>query len=189
MKPPPHPHTRLLAASVLFVCVLDQLSKALVREHMALGERIALLPGVLELVHIENRGIAWGLLTGNPLRLPFVTFLSLTTFLVMLGWFRRLRSDERLLAWSLALVLAGATGNFIDRLLYRRVTDFVEMSVPGALGSLAQTLLGSSSWAVFNIADIAITGGLVLFFWLAFRLRDEASDPETKEPSLEVGTT
>lgn len=188
MKPPPHPHRRLLISLMLLVCVLDQLSKALVREHLALGERVALLPGVLEFVHIENRGIAWGLLTGNPLRLPFVTFLSLTTFLVMLGWCRRLHSSERHLAWSLGLVLAGATGNFIDRLLYRQVTDFVEVSAPGPLATLAHAVLGSSSWAVFNVADISISVGLVLFFWLAFRLRDEPPAAREAEPDPETTT-
>jgi len=156
---------------VFGVCVVDQASKALVRETLTVGERISVLPGLLDLLHVKNTGVAWGVFTGHPLRLPLVTFLSLATLLVLLGWYWRLHADERALAWSLALVVAGAAGNFIDRLLYRQVTDFVQLSAPGPLAPLTERLIGSSSWAVFNIADVSITFGLVLFFALAVRGR------------------
>ncbi|MCO4772182.1 MAG: signal peptidase II [Deltaproteobacteria bacterium] len=168
-KPAPHPHVALLIGLTVGTCIVDQATKAWVRLNLGLLERIPVLPGFLEIVHVENRGMAWGLLTGHPLRLPLVTFASLATFVVMLGWFRRLREDERSLAWSLGLVLAGASGNFIDRLLYRQVTDFVELTAPGPLGTLSESLLGSASWAVFNVADVGISLGLVGFVLLAAR--------------------
>jgi signal peptidase II len=181
-KPPAPAHRTLLASVVCAVGVIDQISKALVREHLALGERIPLVPGLVELVRVENRGIAWGLLSGHPLRLPLVSALSLVTFVVMLGWHRRLAAHERGLAWSLSLVLAGATGNFIDRLLYRQVTDFVELIAPGPLGRLTETALGASSWAVFNVADAAITLGLALFAGLA--LTGRATPPGVRHVGL-----
>ncbi len=155
---PARHHAPLLAALTAGVCVPDQLTKAWVRANLDLGERRPLLAGLVDLVHTENRGMAWGLLEGHPLRLPVVTVVSLLTLVVVLGWFVRLRADERVLAWSFALVVAGATGNFIDRLLYRRVTDFVEV-------------LGGGVFGVFNVADIAITAGLLGFASLALRGR------------------
>lgn len=168
-RPSHHPHARLLATLVVVVGVVDQATKAWIRVKLELLERIPVLPGVLEVVHVENKGMAWGMLTGHPLRLPLVTFASLATFVIMLGWYRRLDAAERPLAWALGLVLAGALGNFLDRLLYRQVTDFIELTAPGGLGSLSEHVLGTASWAVFNVADIAITAGLVGFIWLAVR--------------------
>lgn len=166
LAPAPH-HGPLLAVLTVGVCVPDQLTKAWVRAHVDLGERVPLIDGLLELVHTENRGMAWGLLEGHPLRLPVVTVVSLLTLVAVLGWFVRLRPDEQVLAWSFALVLAGATGNFLDRLLYRRVTDFVELFGGGLLG-------------VFNVADMAITAGLVGFASLA--LRGRAIPPGLEAP-------
>jgi len=155
---PARHHARLLAAVTVGVCIPDQLTKAWVRAHLDVGERRPLVAGAVELLHTENRGMAWGLLDGHPLRLPVVTVVSLLTLVVVLGWFVRLRPDERALAWSFGLVLAGAAGNFIDRLLYRRVTDFVE-------------LLGGGIFGVFNVADVAISCGLLGFAALAVRGR------------------
>lgn len=161
--PPPHPHLALLAGVVGVVTVADQASKAWIRDHLQVREARPVLPGLLELFHLENPGITWGLLSGHPLRLPFVTFLSLAAVLLVGAWFRRLGPVERPLALSLALVLGGAAGNFLDRLLYRRVTDFLHVIVPGAPGDWLEALSGSRSWAVFNLADVAISGGLLLF--------------------------
>ena len=149
MTSPPG-HRLLLLTVVTGVVALDQATKALVRTGMSPGERIPLLGELLALSHTTNRGIAWGMLSTSELRLPFMTAVSLITFVVLGAWFRRLTADERPLAWTLALLLAGALGNFIDRLLYREVTDFLAVSLVVA-------------WPVFNIADIAITVGIVLF--------------------------
>lgn len=161
--PPTHPHLGLLAGVVGAVTVADQASKAWVRSHLQVREARPVVPGLFELFHLENPGITWGLLSGHPLRLPFVTFLSLAAVLLVAAWFRRLGPDERPLAVSLALVLGGAGGNFLDRLLYRRVTDFLHVIVPGAPGGWLEAVSGSRSWAVFNLADVAISSGLILF--------------------------
>lgn len=148
--PLPHPHGRLLIVTLLSVVIADQLSKACVRLWITPGEVVALLGPVLSLTNATNRGIAWGMLSGSELRLPFMTAVSLLMFVVLSAWYRRLQPDERPLAITLALLLAGGTGNFIDRLLYREVTDFIALHlvVP---------------WPVFNLADVAITVGIALF--------------------------
>ena len=144
---------------LLVVVSLDQATKAAVRVHLELGETIPILGSVLELTHAENRGIAWGLLKNSGWRLPFMTVVSLLTFVVLAAWFRRLGVGERALAWTLSLLMAGALGNFGDRLLYREVTDFVAVILPEWLGG---------RWPVFNVADIAITAGIALFCWNLF---------------------
>ncbi len=167
--PPPQPHRHLLAAVLLLVVSLDQATKAAVRVHLELGETIPLLAPILELTHVENRGIAWGLLKNSGWRLPFMTIVSLLTFVVLAAWFRRLQAEERSLAWTLSLLMAGAVGNFADRLLYREVTDFVAVIAPRWLGG---------QWPIFNVADIAITAGIALFAWnLLFRQVPEPEKP------------
>ena len=143
-------HRRLLVAVVTTVVVLDQATKAAVRTSLAFGEHIPILAPLLSLQHTANRGIAWGMLSESTLRLPFMTAVSLVTFVALTAWFRRLGPDERPLAWTLSLLLGGALGNFVDRLLYREVTDFIAVSTGWA-------------WPVFNVADVAITVGLVFF--------------------------
>jgi signal peptidase II len=154
--PPPHPHRHLLAVVLLVVVSLDQATKAAVRVHLELGETIPILGPLLQLTHAENRGIAWGLLKDSGWRLPFMTVVSLLTFVVLAAWFRRLGTGERALAWTLSLLMAGALGNFVDRLLYREVTDFVAVAAPAWLGG---------QWPVFNVADVAITTAIALFGW------------------------
>lgn len=163
--PTPHPHRHLLAAVLLVIVSLDQATKAAVRVHVELGETFPILGSLLALTHAENRGIAWGLLENSGWRLPFMTVVSLLTFVALAAWFRRLQPQERSLAWTLSLLMAGAVGNFLDRLLYREVTDFVAIVAPRWLGG---------SWPIFNVADIAITGGIALFAWtLMYRRSSE----------------
>ncbi len=162
--PPPHPHRNLLAAVLFTVVTLDQASKAVVRLHLQLGDAIPVLGSLLGITHVENRGIAWGLLEASSFRLPLMTVVSLVTFVVLAAWFRRLQAYERSLAWTLCLLMAGAVGNFIDRLLYREVTDFVAVAAPAWLGG---------RWPIFNLADLAITAGIVLFGWHLLTRRDD----------------
>jgi signal peptidase II len=133
----------LLAGSVLVLVVaLDQLTKALVRSSLANGERRDVLPGVLSFVHVHNAGVAFGFLGGGGLPVLLVTFAALT---LLVGYFVR-HPDRRLLWLPTGLLLGGAFGNLIDRLRQGYVTDFVHFP----------------HWPSFNIADMCITGGVVV---------------------------
>lgn len=122
--------------------LLDQLSK-LLSERCLMDKPISLIPGVLELHYLENRGAAWGMLQGARF-----FFIPLTVLLVgLLVWFY-IRERKQLSALSssiLFLILAGALGNFIDRLFLGYVRDMIYVSL--------------IDFPVFNIADSAIVIG------------------------------
>lgn len=128
------------------VLALDQLTKALVRSEVAVGEENEVLP-FLSIGHVHNSGVAFGLLSGGGAIVLVITFAALS---LLVGYFAR--HPERPLLWlPTGLLLGGAVGNLIDRLYQGYVTDFI--TVP--------------RWPSFNFADIAITCGvLVLVFVL-----------------------
>ena len=129
-----HPYRRLLAVVVTVAVVLDQGTKALIRGDMALHSRVPVIPGVLDFVHAENPGAAWGLMRTAEHRMVIFTFITLAAFALLLGWHRRLKPNQPVLAVALSLLVGGAAGNFLDRLMYRSVTDFIEPYIGGPLG-------------------------------------------------------
>jgi signal peptidase II len=131
------------AAVAAAVLVADQVTKAIVRAEIARGEQIEVLPGV-DLVHTRNRGIAFGLLSGGGVVLAVVAALVLAGLLAYL-----LTHLERRGVWlATALLFAGALGNMIDRVRQGWVTDFVDLPL----------------WPAFNVADVAITAGVIVLF-------------------------
>jgi signal peptidase II len=131
----------LLAIAVtLAVVALDQATKALVRSSLRLGERHDLVLGT-ELVHVRNRGIAFGLLAGGG---PVLVVLTYTALGLLLVYFAR-HADQRLLWLPTGLLVGGAFGNLIDRARLGAVTDFVD----------------PPWWPAFNLADAAITLGVL----------------------------
>jgi signal peptidase II len=129
------------AAVVLVVVAVDQLTKALVRDGIPRGERRAVLPGV-ELVHVRNRGIAFGLLDGRSVLLTVLVGGALA---LLLAYFA-LHADRPLLWLATGLLLGGALGNLLDRLRDEAVTDFIDLPL----------------WPAFNVADMAITAGVLV---------------------------
>jgi signal peptidase II len=134
---------------VLFCTLLiDQASKAAVILLMQPGESVPVISDFARLTFVRNTGTVFGLLSGNNLPLIFTTLIA-TAALVFLVW-RSRKSDGRL-TFPLVLVLAGALGNLADRLRLGQVVDFLDLGV------------GHVRWPVFNVADIAVTVGVVLF--------------------------
>ncbi len=129
------------------VCIaLDQLSKIWARNDLsalALGKEF--IPGVLRFLYVENRGAAFGILSGAHI---FFVIMACGVCLVALMYLCIKRRHMRLSVVSLSLICAGAVGNLIDRLLYGYVTDF-----------LCTEFI---SFPVFNIADICVTCGSAL---------------------------
>jgi signal peptidase II len=130
----------------LGVVALDQLTKHIVRHDVVPGEEHRLLPGI-EIVDTRNRGVAFGFLPGSHL---LVTVLVGIALLVLLAYFARHAS--RPLIWlPTGMVLGGALGNIIDRARSGSVTDFVKFPL---------------GWPPFNLADAAITIGVLLLLVL-----------------------
>lgn len=135
----------LWAALVMAVVVLlDQLSKAAVRDSIVPGETRGVLPGV-QLVNTRNRGVAFGFLPGRHLAVSVLVGLAL---LVLVVYFARHLSKP--LIWlPTGMLLGGAFGNILDRLRAGSVTDFVKLPL---------------GWPPFNLADASITLGVILLF-------------------------
>jgi signal peptidase II len=132
------------------VLVLDQASKLWVDAAFELYERVEVMPG-LNLTLVYNRGAAFSLLSdaGGWQRWFFAIF-ALVVSAVILVWLRRVVREDRLQGSGLALVLAGAIGNVWDRLQHGHVIDFIDVHY------------GDWHWPAFNVADSAITIGVVL---------------------------
>ncbi len=134
----------------LLVIVLDQLSKQLVEASLSLYQSVVILP-FFNFTLVYNEGAAFSFLSdqGGWQRWFFV-FLAAGVTVVLLSWLRRLGREERMVAVALSLIIGGAVGNVIDRVLYGHVIDFIDL------------YYSSWHWPAFNIADSAITIGVVL---------------------------
>ena len=136
-------------AFALVVIVLDQLTKAWIISGLSLQEvgRIPVLPPILNFSWVENTGVSFGLFGGGEARWGLTIFSIVVS--AGLGWWA-LKADRRLLVTAIGLVMGGALGNVIDRVRFGYVVDFIDFSGTGVF-----------PW-VFNVADSAITVGVVL---------------------------
>ncbi len=163
---------------ILGVLVLDLFSKFLVEKLMEEYQSVRLIPNFLYFTFVYNDAAAFGssfglekLIGTVGVRVVFliVTAVALGFFFVFLYRFKR---GHILAKLSLALIIAGALGNFWDRLFIGKVRDFVEIVYFG----LDLPLLGKS-FAIFNIADVALTVGVVLFaVYFIFKYKPGKSD-------------
>jgi signal peptidase II len=144
----------LLILVVAAVVADDQATKQYVERHLR-GHTVAVLPG-FDVRYTRNPGAAWGLLanTREQVRRPFFIGVSLLAMLFILAIYRRTAEDQRRLRLALALVFGGAAGNFIDRTASGYVIDFVDWH--------AHVFGRAHHWPTFNVADAAITLGVVL---------------------------
>lgn len=144
-----------LALAVL-VAVLDQLSKQWVLATLMPGQVVRLTP-FFDLVLLFNPGAAFSFLADHDgWQRWFFTVLAV----VICGWLLALmhrHRDERLLPAAFALIIGGAAGNVYDRLVHGAVVDFLHFHYK------------AYSWPAFNLADSAITLGVVLMLWGQFR--------------------
>ena len=137
----------------------DQVSKHAVERFTAPGSLRVLIPGLLNLVHTTNPGVAFGLLADseNAWRAPLLIIFSVAV-IVMLVWLLATgRAGGRAGECGIALILGGAAGNVLDRFLHHSVTDFIDFHI------------GSHHWYTFNIADSAIVIGAALVVLELFR--------------------
>lgn len=149
----------------LTVVILDQWTKALVRQALPLGMEWVPFPALpfVRIVHWYNSGAAFGLFQNGGL---FFTVVAILVAVLIVYYYPRLTGDDWLLRLALALQLGGAIGNLIDRLQMGMVTDFISVG----------------RFPVFNIADSSITIGtalLLLGSWLYERRQKSLSASET----------
>ena len=138
------------------VLLLDQCTKLLAEAMLVAHQPVALLPG-LALRKAYNSGAAFSFLSdASGWQRWFFVLLAVVVMVVLVAWLRRLPAGQIRTAWSLSLILGGAAGNLIDRIVYGHVIDFIDV------------YYGSWHWPTFNIADSAITVGAALLLLDAF---------------------
>ena len=145
---------------ILLIVVADQVTKALVRSALQLGESRNVIPGFLDLTHVQNTGAAFGLLNNVDFAYkPMVMIvLALVALMAIAAYATQLGFQDRLARLGLALILGGAFGNLIDRAMAGHVLDFVDVYWRDI-----------HFWA-FNVADSAITVGAIFVLLDTFGL-------------------
>ena len=144
------------------VVVLDRVTKIAVTRTFSLYESLEVTP-FFNLVLVHNRGAAFSLLSnaGGWQRELFIAIAVAAS--VWIAWLLRRHANELVFCLALSLILGGAVGNVIDRVLYGAVVDFLDFH---ALGW---------HWPAFNVADMGISCGAVLLVWDAFRAKGKAA--------------
>ncbi len=134
----------------VIVVLLDQVSKITMSRLLEYGQSEMITP-YFNLVMVYNQGAAFSFLANSGgWQRWFFSGLALVVSLVLI-WMLHKNTTQRLFCWALTLILGGAVGNLIDRLLYGHVIDFLDFHI------------GTLHWPAFNVADSAITVGAALF--------------------------
>jgi signal peptidase II len=144
----------------LAVIVADQWSKWMIEAHLPFHSSQPVVSGLFNLTHVRNSGVAFGLFASDGGRGSwFLVLLGLVALAAVAVYFRFTPSHDRFLLTALALVVGGAVGNLIDRTTSGAVTDFLDLYT------------GAHHWPAFNVADSAISIGIVLMLFDSFRQR------------------
>lgn len=149
------------------VIAIDQLTKWMAEDALTLGEPMPIIAH-LNMTLAHNLGASFGMLGDqNGWQRWFFAALAVLVCVFIVNWLRRLSKDRLWVAISLALVLGGAIGNLIDRLLYGMVTDFIDVyfDIP--------MVMANYHFATFNVADIAITCGATVLVIISLFASDQ----------------
>ena len=146
---------RILFVSVLLVFA-DQISKILIRVNMSLYESIPVITNFFNLTYVTNDGMAFGI------NFPFGIYIFSTIsiiFTVFLFWYLwTIKEEGIVIRTGVALIIAGAVGNLIDRIFLGSVVDFLDF------------MIGNYHWYVFNFADSYVTVGMGFILYDSFFL-------------------
>ena len=139
--------TIIVVVSILVI--LDQITKQLIVYLMDKGDSVEVIKDFFYISSHRNTGGAWGILTDQMVLFYFITFVALILFYFLI---KDMDLDKkRIFSYGVMLMIAGAIGNFIDRLLFKEVVDFLDF------------YLFDYDFPIFNIADICLTVGVGLF--------------------------
>jgi signal peptidase II len=152
----------LIAAMVV---LLDRLTKVIIKAHVSAFDSLTVIPGICNIVHTENPGIAFGLLSNTSGAWRDIVLIGFSAAVLIAISAVLLRANSQLDAWlrtALGFILGGAFGNLYDRIVNGTVTDFVEVHA------------GQHYFPAFNVADSAITVGACLLLFDMWRARERA---------------
>ena len=146
-------NSTIIAVVLCVVLVLDQATKALLTAFVDPLESFELIPGLFNIVNVANRGAAFGIFKGQG---ALVLILITVAALVLIAYLLY-TSRDLLTLFSLSLIAGGALGNLIDRIRLAQVVDFLDFH------------MGVYHWPAFNVADIAITAGVIFYLVTVYR--------------------
>tara|TARA_B100000131_G_scaffold114352_2_gene111334 strand:+ start:5669 stop:6142 length:474 start_codon:yes stop_codon:yes gene_type:complete len=139
---------------ILFIVIFDQWTKITIKNSFQLYQSKPIIENFFHLTYVTNDGMAFGLGFPGGRHVLLVITILLTGFIIGLLW--KEKNGHPLLKYGLALILSGAIGNLIDRAVYGKVVDFIDI------------MIGDFHWYIFNIADSSVTIGMVLFIIHSF---------------------
>lgn len=144
---------------------VDQLTKLYVHTQFQLHESVPVINNFFSITYVRNFGAAFGFLSQTPeiFRDLFFLMIPPTACLIILYILKGVKNNDTMQILALSSVFAGALGNYLDRLRFRYVIDFVDFHY------------GEFSWPAFNIADMAIVGGVMFLVFIMLK--------ETKQPT------
>ncbi len=180
---------RILYFSAIVV-LLDQITKIMTKISMTLYESIPVLGDFFRFTYIENEGMAFGISINNQM---LFSSLSVIAALIIFIYLYKIRNESFNHRLPLALIFGGAIGNLIDRLLYSRVVDFMDMDIPDIAFNGGKFLfieiprISMTRWPVFNIADVAVTIGMLYLFIIIFFGNEEQiteTDPDISTQTI-----
>jgi signal peptidase II len=134
---------------IVVIVALDQWSKWAIKTSFNLYQSKPIIQDLLHFTYVTNDGMAFGLSFPGGRHVLLIMTILLTGFIVGFLW--KEKNGHPLIKYGLALILSGAIGNLIDRLLYGKVVDFLDL------------MIGNFHWYIFNIADSSVTIGMILF--------------------------
>jgi len=138
-----------LIITIVAIISLDQWSKWAIKTSFNLYQSKPVIQDLLHFTYVTNDGMAFGLSFPGGKHVLLIMTILLTGFIV--GYLWKEKNGHPLIKYGLALILSGAIGNLIDRLLYGKVVDFLDL------------MIGNFHWYIFNVADSSVTIGMILF--------------------------
>ena len=152
-----HNKLKILLAAALSVIIVDQATKAVIAGSLDLNEVVEVIPGFFNIVYFKNPGAAFGIMrNAGALKTVFLSGVTIVALVVIGALIRQSRDAVTTLV--LSLVAGGAVGNLVDRVRFGYVVDFLDLYV------------GAYHWPAFNVADSAITSGVItLVFLFSFK--------------------
>ncbi|MBN2012477.1 signal peptidase II [candidate division KSB1 bacterium] len=160
-----HKNAFALVYSVAIV-IFDQITKQIVKANLTIGEPVELAGRYVRLNYLTNPGMAFGIEVGS--KMFFIVFSGIATIFIAI-FLLRLKENNPWTRAALSIIIGGALGNNIDRIWSGEVVDFIEIS----------------PWPIFNVADIALTCGMIMLIIIIFHEKKQHST--SKEEGFEIG--
>ena len=149
---------------IVAIISLDQWSKWAIKTSFNLYQSKPVIQDLLHFTYVTNDGMAFGLSFPGGKHVLLIMTILLTGFIIGFLW--KEKNGHPLIKYGLALILSGAIGNLIDRMLYGKVVDFLDL------------MIGNFHWYIFNVADSSVTIGMILFIIHSIYIEQKKTNDE-----------